>query len=163
MLDLTDVILTEGKSVHRDVELEMDRLSYRFGTFKIAEASPVSLTVENCGDRRLSLTGDVTVKIWIPCARCLKPVASELKIQFETETDLDKKDYIDGYNLDVDQLVHDQALLFWPERVLCKETCKGLCSTCGQNLNHGSCHCEQTDLDPRMAKVLDLFSNFKEV
>ena len=76
---------------------------------------------------------------------------------------LEEKDYIDGYNLDVDQLVHDEALLVWPERILCKEDCKGLCTTCGQNLNDGSCDCERTDLDPRMAKILDIFSNFKEV
>lgn len=163
MLDLTDVILTEGKTVHWDADLGLDKLSYRFGTFKIAKKSPVSLIIENCGDRKLLLKGDTVLEVLIPCARCLKPVASEINIQFEFETDLDEKDYIDGYNLDVDQLVHDEALLVWPERTLCREDCKGLCSTCGQNLNDGSCDCERTDLDPRMAKILDIFSNFKEV
>ena len=163
MLDLTEVILSEGKVIHRETELGLDVLSYRFGDFEIAEKTPVVLTVENAGDRKLFLRGDVQLKVVIPCARCLKPMVSELSVQFDIETDLDEKDYIDGYNLDVDQLVHDEALLVWPERVLCREDCKGLCSTCGQNLNDGSCDCERTDLDPRMAKILDIFSNFKEV
>ena len=122
MIDLTEVILSEGKVIHREAELGLDVLSYRFGDFEIVEKSPVSVTVENIGERN-----------------------------------------IDGYNLDVDQLVHDEALLYWPERTLCREACKGLCPTCGQNLNDGSCNCTRTDLDPRMAKILDIFSNFKEV
>lgn len=163
MLDLTEVILNDGKVIHRDVELELTHLKYKIGNFKITRKSPVALTVENKGDQKLLLNGSVDLDILIPCARCLKLTGSSLTIQFELEQDLNEKEYIDGYNLDVDQLVHDEALLVWPESVLCREDCKGLCSTCGQNLNDGSCDCERTDLDPRMAKILDIFSNFKEV
>ena len=163
MLDLTEVILNDGKVIHRDVELELTHLKYKFGNFKIVRKNPVDLTIENKGDQKLLLIGSVDLEILVPCARCLKPIGSSLQIQFEIEQDLNEKEYIDGYNLDVDQLVHDEALLVWPERTLCAEDCKGLCSTCGQNLNDGSCDCERTDLDPRMAKILDIFSNFKEV
>ena len=34
---------------------------------------------------------------------------------------------------------------------------------CGQNLNEGTCDCEDTGLDPRMSVIRDLFKNFKEV
>lgn len=162
-MDLTEVILTEGKVIQREVELGIDVFSYKFGDFKISRKSPVSIRVENIGDRKLVLEGSADIEVLIPCARCLEPVATGLHIQFDYKTELDEKDYIDGYNLDVDQLVHDEALLCWPERILCREDCKGLCSTCGQNLNNGSCDCKRTDLDPRMAKILDIFSNFKEV
>ena len=85
----------------------------------------------------------------------------------ETDSDLEsafEKDYfIEGYNLDVDKLAYGEALLNWPSRVLCSEDCKGLCPVCGQNLNRSECGCDRTQLDPRMAKVLDIFSNFKEV
>ena len=76
---------------------------------------------------------------------------------------LDESDFLNGYNLDVDKLVYGEALLNWPARVLCKENCKGLCKVCGQNLNRGTCSCDNTELDPRMAKIRDIFSNFKEV
>lgn len=163
MLELTEVILTDGKVIHREVGLTLETLSYKFGDYKIVKKSPLSLTVENRGDRKLFLNGEGEIEVLIPCARCLEPVATGLRIQFEIEMDPDNKDYIDGYNLDVDQLVHDEALLVWPERVLCRPDCKGLCGSCGQNLNEGSCGCGRTDLDPRMAKILDIFSNFKEV
>lgn len=163
MIDLTEVILAEGKVVEREVVLELETLSYRFGDFKIAKKQPVFLVIENAGEQKLILHGSTQLGVLIPCARCLEPVETGLDIEFEDEIDLNNKDYIDGYNLNVDQLVHDEALLVWPERVLCRENCQGLCSVCGQNLNEGACNCEQTDLDPRMAKVLDIFSKFKEV
>ena len=163
MLNLTEVLTDEGKEIQRTVDLELENLSYRFGEFEIARKAPLSITVANDGGQKLLLKGETELEVMIPCARCLEPVAVRLGIRFDTETELENRDYIDGYNLNVDQLVHDEALLVWPERTLCREDCRGLCSVCGQNLNEGSCNCESTDLDPRMAKVLDIFSKFKEV
>ena len=163
MIDLTEVLLNEGRTVRYETELNLEQLCYRFGRFPVTEKTPVTLSVTNTGDHQLSLDGWVDLKLEIPCARCLKPVITGLHIQLDFDAEQEKRDYIDGYNLDVDQLVHDEALLVWPERVLCQEDCKGLCSSCGQNLNNGSCDCKRTDLDPRMAKILDIFSNFKEV
>ena len=105
------------------------------------------------------ISGQASLEVLIPCARCLEPVASRIYIQFENELDAEDKDYIDGYSLNTDQLVHDEALLVWPERVLCKEDCKGLCPVCGKNQNLGSCDCDTTVRDPRMAKILDIFNN----
>lgn len=59
--------------------------------------------------------------------------------------------------------LHNEVLINWPMRVLCKEDCKGICSRCGANLNQGSCDCDTADLDPRMAVISDIFKNFKEV
>ena len=163
MLDLTDVLLNEGKVVEYRTELTADCFCYKFGRFLLTEQTPVFITVVNAGDHKLSLCGESNIKVQIPCARCLKPVAADIEVQFDLGTEDEKKDYIDGYNLDVDRLVHDEAMLVWPERILCREDCRGLCISCGQNLNNGSCDCKRTDLDPRMAKILDIFSNFKEV
>ena len=37
----------------------------------------------------------------------------------------------------------------------CSEECKGLCPTCGKNLNHEKCNCKK-EVDPRMAALLQL-------
>ena len=126
------------------------------------------------------------MKVQIPCDRCLDSVIVPFELDFceavavseaegpEVDSEgseaemadepvLDPDCLIEGYHLDVDKLLFGEALLNWPSRVLCKEDCKGLCPVCGQNLNHGDCGCERKALDPRMAKVLDVFSKFKEV
>ncbi len=61
------------------------------------------------------------------------------------------------------KLLYNEILVGWPMKVLCSEDCKGICSVCGQNLNEGSCDCEDTSLDPRMSVIRDLYKNFKEV
>ena len=77
--------------------------------------------------------------------------------------DLDEINYVTGCSLDVEQLVHNEILIHWPLRVLCKENCRGICPKCGKDLNEGSCECYQTSPDPRMAVISDIFSKFKEV
>ncbi|MCD8348110.1 MAG: DUF177 domain-containing protein [Lachnospiraceae bacterium] len=163
MLDLTDVILNEGKTVSYEILPELSVLSYRFGEFRILDKQTGTLRIENKGDQKLFVCGEIELEVEFPCARCLESVSRRLNIQPELELDLKENDYIDGYYLDVDQLIHDEALLVWPERVLCRSDCRGLCVTCGQNLNKGECSCQKGSLDPRMAKVLDIFSNYKEV
>ena len=81
----------------------------------------------------------------------------------DDDDDSDEANYIDGYHLDVEQLLYNEILVGWPTKVLCSEDCKGICSVCGQNLNEGTCDCEDTSLDPRMSVIRDLYKNFKEV
>ena len=69
---------------------------------------------------------------------------------------------ITGTELDVDRMIHNELLVQWPLRVLCREDCKGICSRCGTNLNYNNCDCEKQSLDPRMAAISDIFSKFKE-
>ena len=174
MLNLTEVILTDGKVLQKQAELAMDTLEFPFGSFPIVSKTPLSLRVENRGNKVLWLEGSIRLEVLIPCARCLEDVPTELSLEFDREVDmklteeerldaLDESDFLNGYNLDVDKLVYGEALLNWPTRVLCREDCKGLCRVCGQNLNRGTCSCDPTELDPRMAKIRDIFSNFKEV
>lgn len=173
-MNLTEVILNEGKVIRRQADLAMEAFEFPFGKYPIVKKSPLSLEVENTGKKVLQLRGSIELEVLIPCARCLEDVRTPLFIEFDKEVDmklteqerldaLDESDFLNGYNLDVDELVYGEALLNWPARVLCKEDCKGLCRVCGQNLNRGTCNCDSTDLDPRMAKIRDIFSNFKEV
>ena len=175
LIDLTDVLQVEGKTWETTASIDMDDFSSsRLGTFPIISKSPVSLFLKNEGKRKLLLKGHAAVEIRIPCDRCLKDVDETFDLDFEKELDmncsseeralaLDEQIFLDGYNLDVDKLVYGEILLNWPMKVLCREDCKGICSRCGADLNLGTCDCDSTDLDPRMAKIRDIFSKFKEV
>ena len=77
--------------------------------------------------------------------------------------DLDEQSYLSGYNLDADMLVCNELLLSLPMKVLCDEDCKGICNRCGANLNHETCDCDRSSLDPRMSVIQDIFKQFKEV
>lgn len=173
-IELNTVLSTEKKVITTEADLEMKEFSSQLGKFPIVSKTPVLLSLTNEGERKLRINGKVTLEIVIPCSRCLEEVTKEFSLDFERKVDmalsesermaaLDEHNYIDGYNLDVDKLVYGEILVNWPMQVLCKEDCKGLCPSCGANLNLTTCDCDNTDLDPRMAKIRDIFSKFKEV
>lgn len=63
----------------------------------------------------------------------------------------------DGKTIDLDPIVREQVLLALPVTVLCRDDCKGLCSTCGQDLNEKDCgHSEKKEIDVRLAKLKDI-------
>jgi len=51
--------------------------------------------------------------------------------------------------LDLRPAVREQWLLNVPGYALCRDDCKGLCPTCGAELNLGDCGCASNMADPR--------------
>lgn len=173
-IHLSDILSKEGKTVEKQVEFEKEQLSFSGDTYKILEKTPVNIRISNQGNQELLLEVSTSLKLAIPCGRCLKDVETDFCLDFSREVDmkisdeerqeqLDENNYIAGYELDVDALIADEIVLQWPMKVLCKEDCKGLCTVCGKDLNTGECGCDRTVLDPRMAAFLDIFEQFKEV
>lgn len=65
----------------------------------------------------------------------------------------DNDDYIlvdESFKLDLDELLRSDILLELPYKYLCREDCKGLCPSCGKNLNEGPCSCNLHQVDPRL-------------
>ncbi len=174
LIDLSKILTHEGMQQNVEMIPEGDKFSCKLGEFSYAEKFPVMLSIVHTNDQVLKITGEGRVSIWIPCSRCLEPVLHTFSIQIEEEADmkltdrerieaLDESSFIQDKVLDTEKLLHNEILIRWPMRVLCKEDCKGICSRCGANLNQGSCDCDTADLDPRMAVISDIFKNFKEV
>ena len=63
---------------------------------------------------------------------------------------------IEGDELDLDELIYSDIILLTPTKFLCKEDCKGLCPTCGKNLNEGDCACAKQQTDPRLEALRQL-------
>ena len=139
-------------------------------TYPILEKEDVQLEITNLGGRKVKIGTKTQVVLSVPCDRCLTeqrveiPISSEVEVDFnvtaeERVNDLNETSYIDGYDLDVDQLVYEEILLGFPMKVLCQEDCKGICKVCGANLNQGECGCNRTEPDPRMSVIRDIFNN----
>ena len=174
LINLSDVLSDQHKTVEETVRLEMEEIRLQSGTYPIISKEPVYVKVEHIRGKELLITAETRLSVIIPCDRCLEDVKREFELNCvkhvdvglsdaELTEELDESNFIDGYHLDVDKLLFHEILSSWPTKVLCREDCKGLCNVCGQNLNTGSCNCEDTGLDPRMSVVRDLFKNFKEV
>ena len=174
LINLSELFPVEGKSKTYTVSLEMTHFKGPDGSYKVVEKESVTLVVTNQGERVLTVTGKAVLSLEMPCARCLEPVLVPFELEIDQELDmnqtkedrieaLDEQFYINGYNLDVDQLVGNELTLNLPMRVLCSDNCKGICNRCGTNLNRGTCDCDNRSLDPRMSVIQDIFKQLKEV
>lgn len=121
---------------------------------------------------KTDLKGLIKAPLEIDCTRCLTPVRRELDIAFDVtfvgkemlpeakETHLESADLdtdvIEGNELDLTDVAREQILLNLPEQVLCMDGCKGICPTCGADLNAADCKCGGDEIDPRWAALKDL-------
>ena len=168
LVNLTDVFTNEGQVQELTVSYDADGLTNQLGTFSIKEKSPVELRLTNIGQSKVLVEGNVQLTLILSCDRCLKDVDYIFDLSFAhevvspdyTERDTEEDDFsqlMQGYHLNVDELINNEILLNWPMKVLCKADCKGICKVCGKNLNDGDCGCDDFVPDPRMAAIKNLF------
>lgn len=119
-----------------------------------------SVAISNVGDALL-VSGTVEADAKTSCARCLEDVELSLFGEIEgyfligedseapEDMDDDEFDVLpDDHYLDLRPLIEAALLLDIPLIPLCDDACKGLCPTCGANLNEGQCSCAQEDAEP---------------
>ena len=109
--------------------------------------------VTNTGDALL-VSGTVAGEAETECARCLDgfalPLAGEVEGYFlldardESPEDMDDDEFdvlSEDHVIDLEPLLKAALLLELPLVPLCDEECRGLCPSCGANLNEGPCGC----------------------
>ena len=75
-------------------------------------------------------------RMTLTCARCLAAYPEPYQGQFDLGYEVKGK-----VALDVTDDIRQEILLSYPVQFLCKESCQGLCSRCGKNMNEGNCSC----------------------
>ena len=102
------------------------------------------------------------VRLHGPCMRCLEDAgvdvharAREVDQPGTGDEDL-VSPYLEEQTLDVRAWVRDALVLALPVQIVCREECRGLCVTCGANLNADPRHQHEPEPDPRWAKLSEL-------
>lgn len=172
LIDFRELLFGTRDLISQQVELEMNTINNGVSSYDIVKKEPFELCLTKAGKGKFHISAKSFVRLRIPCDRCLEPVDTDVDFVIDESIDMaeasedeesEEKDYIDGYNLDVDKLVFSEILLSMPRKILCKEDCKGLCLVCGANLNIAECGCDRSVLDPRMSVFKDILNDFKEV
>jgi uncharacterized protein len=50
-------------------------------------------------------------------------------------------EFLEGNEINIGEVLHEQLALEIPFQPVCSESCKGLCTSCGTNLNEETCAC----------------------
>lgn len=110
----------------------------------------------------ITLEGNIQTRLELQCSRCLKDFSVDI------ETDIDEKYsnnlkeedsivLVEGDVLNVAEAIVSNVISTLPIKRLCEEQCKGLCQSCGTDLNLHECHCDDSDIDIRFEKLKNLF------
>ncbi|MFI5254750.1 MAG: YceD family protein [Candidatus Limnocylindrales bacterium] len=153
------------------------RYAVHEAAFDIAEDLRLAAPID--GEVRLSHTGrsilaraDLTTALDEHCARCLVAIAAPISVYLEEEAlpsiDVETGQPVDAsaepdalrlddhHELDLAQPVREAISLAEPIAPLCRPDCRGLCATCGVDLNESPDHDHgAAAVDPRLALLAE--------
>ena len=162
LLGLSKIIDCPGASLPFNVSVDLSDLCYGV-SYPVTEPVMASGTVRNTAGV-LMMKGELTTTIHGTCDRCARdfdrdirfPLDVVLVTEMANEENEDEWVFpLEGDSADLDDIVRTVFVLNLDSKLLCKESCKGLCHRCGKNLNDGPCSC-QKELDPRFAALKQL-------
>ena len=174
LVNLTDIFSSEQKIVTKEVAYEPDTVTVYDTVYDILSKEPVVLTLKNVGKGKAMVHATISFEFELACDRCLKPVKYSMKIDAQQEVispdysdevdeDAEQTVFMEGYQLNVDDLIYSDIVLNWPMKILCREDCKGICRICGKDLNTGECGCDTFVPSPGLAGIKEIFNANKEV
>jgi uncharacterized protein len=118
------------------------------------------------------VAGSVKSAVRLACSRCLAeyqlPIASDFTIFYsksvggdlDEEVELSDHDLISvsytGEEIDLDFEIAEQVMMEVPFKPLCSESCRGLCTQCGADLNAGECGCDRGGINLKMSALKKL-------
>lgn len=139
--------------------------TFEFPALRVSEDLPLNYLT---GPLRLSRTkegilvqAELHAGLNSECIRCLDPVEQDIPFEveelFASKPEISAAFYIgDDGILDLGPLLREEILINSTKRILCSDSCKGLCPDCGINRNRATCNCADEHIDPRFAALKNL-------
>jgi uncharacterized protein len=146
------------------------------GDCKFTDPLRVEMKIGLAGELVLA-AGRFRLQANIACNRCLQRYDLTLESDFEltfiqqtacddlrspdqevielSEAEMDLLPF-SGDQIDFTEAVQSEIVAAMPMRPLCSDHCKGLCHTCGADLNQGPCNCRPESINPSFAILKDL-------
>jgi len=150
-----DTVKDEGLRWEGDIPLDLVRLEVDSVREFTAQAEISILPVKSY----YQLKGKIAGVIELNCIRCLDTFKHTYDFPFELyinreplegsteEIELNNEDLKFSFNhgecINLTDIITEQLALSLPMKLLCGNSCKGLCAGCGANLNNQECSCEK--------------------
>ncbi len=181
-IDLAELVRVTGKNIVVDInetpksDDDVTYLAPAVGT----------VTITNTGSLVL-VRGRIKTVIEMECGRCLldvrQPIHAEIEEQYSlTEVEsahhndaeaaivADEENEVppglmDGTVMDLNVIIRQAVILASPLGPVCRDDCRGLCATCGRNLNDttATCDCVQPQRYTPLATLKTLLQDEDEV
>ncbi len=165
MIDITEIKMTENAVMPVDFT----------GSFQLHASSDIPALVvkgtltneEENGEHVIVLRARVFAEVNSCCDRCLCKVSYKLDYPMEeifVRKETDGAWLYEGNVIDLMPAIIGSLTMQMPMKTLCKEDCKGLCPSCGADLNKiEKCPCPSEYVNPAFDVLRSLFSENEEV
>ncbi|UCD95185.1 MAG: DUF177 domain-containing protein [Candidatus Zixiibacteriota bacterium] len=163
--------LREFDAFPAEVSLDFEADSADFGIEGVSfrDLMSVRMTIQKVVEEYYC-QGYVAVSVEEECSRCLEMFDSELSgdLTFIVKTDegeavmaTDTRAEIVHVRsgepvVEMNELIRQTLILSIPLKPLCSPECRGLCPSCGVNLNEETCTCKTEEIDDRWEGLSDL-------
>lgn len=162
-IELEPIFNNIGASVPFDYEMDMSDEEFWAGKPFQKAVRVKGEAVNRAGI--VCIEARATVEVFTDCDRCASsidrvfdiPVLHTLVTSLNDEEN-DELILVEDMHFELDPLVREDIFLTLPNKILCKEDCKGVCQFCGANLNEGQCSCKKP-VDPRLEALKQLLDN----
>ena len=160
-IHIASELFLPAESAHFQGEVVLPVMKFGPDLYTFKEPLTWDVDVTNTGEALL-LEGTCEVSAETACARCGEPAdvplfgeiegyfflnADEVSKEDKEEDEFDVLP--DDHIIDLMPLIQAAIVLDVPIIPLCTDDCKGLCATCGANLNEGPCGCQhENDVNP---------------
>jgi uncharacterized protein len=146
-----------------DVDVAADDSVWDDLTVRLAGPVEVTLDVQKTGPDVL-VRGDFRARVHEQCRRCLQPLVctadDEVTLVYQRGLSDSEAEAREVYTIgsasqevDLGPALREHLLLAAAGYPVCDESCRGMCASCGTNLNDGSCGCGESGVDPRWAAL----------
>ena len=149
-----DIRAVEAKAVQVKAELPPDDGIWQPGDPVPAAPLRVTGRLSAAGAGKFYWHGRFEGDLTMPCRRCLTDATAHVQEEVHVifaEADAEETEDPDVYvldersnRIDLRPAVRQEWLLHVPSFVECREDCKGICPTCGKDLNEGPCDCPES-------------------
>jgi uncharacterized protein len=161
ILDLRSIFAKQEERLTYDAFIDLTEMDiYGYCPFE----KPIHFSCEITNISVVELKGKANFDYYSQCDRCaidiIEPITIDINHILVTEFNNDEnEDYIviPDMLLDITELATSDILLQLPSKFLCKDDCKGICPTCGNNLNELQCICDKP-IDPRLEALKELLN-----
>ncbi|MDP2182589.1 MAG: DUF177 domain-containing protein [Actinomycetota bacterium] len=156
-IDVTEI--REELGAHVSVQRSVDLGALAVGQIEFAPMGPaaVDVSILNTGNG-LVAQGRINATVRTECVRCLElfdldvEVAVEMFYADREEAQLLNEDVdwepIESGSIDLASAIEAAVTVDLPFAPLCADDCRGICPTCGNNLNETTCLCASPETSP---------------
>jgi len=146
VISIQSILAQNGKQFQLSKKVKIDIVE---PDFKVNEQVKINLDLTMLDNREILANFIIPITIIIYCARCLTEIEHKLILKFQRIYSSNPNsnqgiELIKRGQIDILKPLKEEILLSLPIKPLCQVDCKGICPSCGQNLNEKECDCPKT-------------------